>query len=342
MRCCQSDSVQLPVAAPQAAVADSAPHPVAPKTVWQVIRQLPYDATPEQQDSAVQANFPVEPMTWPEDARLGLPGIHMEGGDTELPEIDLWNTPFVNALQWQVTRVPFRDQGMAGDPLPYRLRTDNVVTLALLVGFMLAVWVVSRSMRYLLAQLKDFFYPPGRDGSLTTGTGNELKGQLFLIFQTCVVMGLMFFSYTQEYLPDVFNQASPYKLLALDIGLLMAYYLLKVLLYQFVNWVFFDSRSRMLWMEAFLLTVLAEGLILLPVTLLVVYFEMSMRYAVFIMLGVVAGLKLLLLYKSYQIFFSYKLGGVHLILYFCTLEALPLLVLWRAILFANNYLITIL
>ena len=57
---------------------------------------------------------------------------------------------------------------------------------------------------------------------------------------------------------------------------------------------------------------------------------------------VVLVLKSLLLYKSYQIFFSYKLGGVHLILYFCTLEVIPLLVLWRVILFANNYLVTIL
>lgn len=127
-----------------------------------------------------------------QDAKLGLPGIKMNDGKVSMPEIDLWDTPFVSSVQWKLVRVPFHDQGIAGDPLPYRLRTDNVVTLALLLGFLLAVWVVSRSMRYLFAQLKDFFYPPERDDSLTTGTGNELKGQIFLIFQTCVVMGLMF------------------------------------------------------------------------------------------------------------------------------------------------------
>lgn len=341
MKSSQSDSIQVPVAE-AVEVHEPSSRPAVRKSVWQVIKQLPYDATPEQKDSAVQANFHVEPMTWPKDAKLGLPGIKMNDGKVSMPEIDLWDTPFVSSVQWKLVRVPFHDQGIAGDPLPYRLRTDNVVTLALLLGFLLAVWVVSRSMRYLFAQLKDFFYPPERDDSLTTGTGNELKGQIFLIFQTCVVMGLMFFTYTQEYLTDVFNQVSPYKLLALDIGLLIVYYVLKVLLYQFVNWVFFDSRSRRLWMEAFLLTVLAEGLLLLPVTLLVVYFEMSIRYAILIFMVVVLVLKSLLLYKSYQIFFSYKLGGVHLILYFCTLEVIPLLVLWRVILFANNYLVTIL
>ena len=77
MKSSQSDSIQVPVAE-AVEVHEPSPRPAVRKSVWQVIRQLPYDATPEQKDSAVQANFHVEPMTWPKDAKLGLPGIKSE------------------------------------------------------------------------------------------------------------------------------------------------------------------------------------------------------------------------------------------------------------------------
>lgn len=72
MKSSQSDSIQVPVAE-AVEVHEPSPRPAVRKSVWQVIKQLPYDATPEQKDSAVQANFHVEPMTWPRTPSSACP-----------------------------------------------------------------------------------------------------------------------------------------------------------------------------------------------------------------------------------------------------------------------------
>lgn len=231
--------------------------------------------------------------------------------------------------------------GKAGDPVPYRFRTDNFVTIVLMASFFLVVWVIAHSRRFLTHSVKNFFHERMRENLFAERTDNELRGQLFLIFQTCFVLGILFFDCTQELQVDVFNQVSPYKILGVSTGICCLYYLLKIGVCSFVNRIFFTRDKCERWQEAYLLTVLALGTSLFPVALLVVYFDLSLHALVVLTFTLLAIDKLLLLYKTYRIFFSYTLGWVHLILYFCTLEVTPLLILWRALTYANNYLLTI-
>ena len=231
--------------------------------------------------------------------------------------------------------------GMAGDPVPYRFRTDNFVTIVLMVSFFLVVWVISRSRRFLTHRVKDFFHERQRENLFAERTDNELRGQLFLVFQTCFVLGILFFDCTQELQEEVFNQVSPYKLLGVSTGICLIYYMLKIGVCSFVNSTFFTRDKCERWSEAYMLTVLALGLSLFPVALLVVYFDLSFSHLTMLAFGLLAVDKLLLMYKTYTIFFRYTLGWVHLILYFCTLEITPLLILWRALTYANSFLLTI-
>ena len=134
---------------------------------------------------------------------------------------------------------------------------------------------------------------------------------------------------------------SPYKLLGVSTGICLIYYMLKIGVCSFVNSTFFTRDKCERWSEAYMLTVLALGLSLFPVALLVVYFDLSFSHLTMLAFGLLAVDKLLLMYKTYTIFFRYTLGWVHLILYFCTLEITPLLILWRALTYANSFLLTI-
>lgn len=231
--------------------------------------------------------------------------------------------------------------GIPGDPVPYRFKTDNFVTIILLLVFFLVVWVVSRSRRFLEANLKDFFRTRKRENLFAEHTETELRGQVFLIFQTCFVLGILFFDYTQNYMAEVFNQVSPYKILGTATAVCLVYYLMKLLLYNVVNAVFFDRERNEQWIEAYLLCILGLGLALFPVALLVVYFDLSFRMVVILSLCVLLVVKVLLFYKCLSLFFRSPLGWIHLILYFCTLEITPLLLLWQALAFANRFLLTI-
>jgi hypothetical protein len=84
--------------------------------------------------------------------------------------------------------------------------------------------------------------------------------------------------------------------------------------------------------------VLALGFAILPLTLLVIYFDLDYSTLRILFVCILATVKTLLFYKCFQIFFDYKFGSVHLFLYFCALEILPLLVLWKSLLLASSYL----
>lgn len=241
----------------------------------------------------------------------------------------------------QLTTTTLNLSGKAGDPVPYRFRTDNFVTIVLLLSFFLVVWVISRSRTFLEHNAKDFFHPRQRENLFAERTENELRGQLFLVFQTCFVLAVLFFDCTQELQQEVFNQVSPYKLLGVSTFGFCIYYGLKVGLYNFVNAVFFNREQQSRWSEAYMLTVLALGVSLFPVALLVVYFDLSFTHLIWATAILYVVDKLLLIYKAYHIFFHYTFGWVHLILYFCTLEATPALILWRALTYVNNILLTV-
>ncbi len=232
-------------------------------------------------------------------------------------------------------------RGMAGDPLPYRFKTDNIVTITILTSFFLVVWVIAHSRRYLEGQVRDFFHTRTRGNLFAERTEAELRGQLFLLVQTCFVLGILFFDYTRQWQTEVFNQVSPYKILGVSTALCLAYYLVKIVAYGAVNAVFFSPAQSRQWSETYLVSVLGEGLALLPAALLMVYFDLAYAPLRIVFFCVLALVKLLLLYKCYSIFFRYIGGWLHLFLYFCALEVAPLFVLFRALVYANNYLLTI-
>lgn len=259
--------------------------------------------------------------------------LHMEKSEL-LQELD--------SVTGQTTTLAIvKPTGMAGDPVPYLFRNDNFVTIILLLSFFLVVWVISRSRHYLREQTKSFFHERERENMFSERTQTELRGQIFLIFQTCFVLGILFFDFTQEKQVEAFNQLSPYMILGTSVALCVLYCILKTGLYSFVNSIFFERRACSRFIEVYMVSVLALGLALLPVTLLVVYFDLNFHSLAIVFLCIFVLDKMILLYKSWRIFFSYQWGWVHLFLYFCTLEIAPVFILFRVLVYANSILLTI-
>ena len=71
-----------------------------------------------------------------------------------------------------------------------------------------------------------------------------------------------------------------------------------------------------------------EGALLFPAILFQSYFEASPLNVIIYALFVVILVKIFTFYKCYVIFFRKNGLFLQIILYFCTLEIIPLLVLW--------------
>ena len=249
--------------------------------------------------------------------------------------------PDVRALVGHYETQPWRSSGMAGDPVDYQFRNDDYVTSIILLSFFMMAWVIASSWRFLRRQFKDFFYTRERPNLFAEREDNVLRGRVFLIVQTCFLIALLFFTISRTYLPEVFNSVSPYILLGSATVVSIVYYVGKILLYNIINHTFFSPAKCKLWNDTYLTSVFITGCGLLPIVLLVVFFDVPFTYTALACILLLSVIKMSLLYKCHGIFFNSLLGGVHIFLYLCTLEIIPLGFFAFTLVYVSNRLLSI-
>lgn len=306
---------------------------------YRVLHEFPEDATPEQRDSVVQAVFHVNQSnlsTRPDTLHLPGQGKGKSIRDVDLPqyyrEIYFSKDPMLHP------ELDGGRYGVAGDPVPYTIKGDNTITALLLGSFILALVAFAKSRRFIYRQAKNFFHEPRDLATEFSETTGEARFQLFLVTQTCLLLSIVSFLYTQECVADTFILESQYQLVAIFFGVFIAYFVLKTLLHTLVNSVFFGKRKNARWLRSFLFISSAEGILLFPLVMLQSYFDLRIQNAVIYVAFVIILVKSLSLYKSYVIFFKQKAFFLQIILYFCALEITPLLSLWGILAIIVDYL----
>ena len=307
--------------------------PSAPPTVR--VRRI--DDTPgltmEPADSTLKAQFNGRFSLLPPPRQ---PKKHIE---TQFPvpadsanDAQYWQlfTPDVRKLIADHYHTTKAHQGVSGMPIDYELRNDDVVTSVLLLSFVIMAWVIAASWRFLRTSIKDFFYHRTRANLFIDRADTILRGRFFLVLQTSFLQGLLFFGFVQAMLPEVFEGVS-YLLLSLSTLIILGYYGAKLLLYRCVNHVFFDRESNSAWDNYYLVSILTTGALLLPLTLLVIFFDLAYQEAIIAYILLMAIIKMLLLYKCYRTFFNGAVGYLLIILYFCALEIVPYVLLGGAL-----------
>ena len=293
-------------------------------TPAQVLKWLPDDATPEQQDSAIQANIKPSDITWSQQPdTLHLPGQSKGRSwrDVSLPKY--YRESYFTGKMWFDPDYFGGRPGVAGDPVPYSIASDNVITMLLLGCFVLAMLAFAKSQRFILRQIKGFFRPPVSENmTAITETSGEFRFQFFLVLQSCLLMALVYFFHVQISVTDTFV-IDQYQVIGVYAAIILGYVLAKGAAFWLTGWVFFDRRRNEFWMKSFLFLLAMEGVCLFPIVMLQAYFEMPVQTTLVSTAVVLILFKLLALYKSYIIFFRHSGNSLQIFLYFCTLEAIP-------------------
>lgn len=332
----QADSTIIET--PEADVAQEPLKHTGELTPKQVLSWLPKNATPAQQDSMVRAHIKPCEIHWSEmPDTLHLPG-HQPGKsfrDVSLPQY--YRESFFSKDSLFHPELKGGRLGVAGDPVPYTVAGDDFVTILLLFCFLIACVAFTKSRQFIIRQAKTFFRVPRFGTTVITETSNELRFQLFLGLQTCLLIAIGYFMYSRASISDTFT-IDQYQVISIYAGYAAAYFLLKALLYSITGWVFFDKKKNEQWMKAYLFLVSCEGVLLFPAIMLMTYFGFSIQAAVIYTLIVVGIIKILSFYKCFIIFFRRKGAFLQIILYFCALEVVPLFALWGGLVLISHYL----
>lgn len=302
--------------------------PAKPQTPYQVLQLLPKDATPEQQDSAIQSWFQPGEIHYSEQPdTLHLPG-HDKGHnprDIRIPdytkELFLANDSLTHP---SLAHEPF---GVAGDPVPYRISNDNVITSLLLGSFIITLLAFAFSKSFIVQQITKFFHIPRRE-DIKTPTSNEMMALMYFAFQSCLMWTMIYFFFVKAYVGNTFVFDKEYLFIGLLYLVVFVYTILKFPVYTLVNYVFFFGKNNEQWMHTLLLLSGIGGALLFPAVLFQSYFEAPPINVIIYAALVLVLVKILTFYKCYVIFFRKNGLFLQIFLYFCTLEIIPLLVLW--------------
>ena len=307
-------------------------------TPAEVLKWLPKNATPSQQDSMVQAHIKPSEIHWSNmPDTLHLPG-HTPGKsirDVSLPQY--YRESFFAKDSLFHPELKGGRLGVAGDPVPYTVANDNFITSILLFCFILASIAFAQSRQFIIRQAKTFFRTPRVGTTVITETSNELRFQFFLVLQTCLLVGIGYFVYSRASISDTFT-IDQNLVISIYTGCVAAYFLIKAFLYSVTGWIFFDKKKNEQWLKAFLFLISCEGVLLFPAIMLVTYFGLSLQTAVIYALVVVGLVKLLSFYKSFIILFRRNGSFLQIILYFCALEVVPLFALAGGLVLISHYL----
>jgi hypothetical protein len=304
-------------------------HPTRPQTPYQVLRSLPKDATPAQQDSAIQAWLEPREIRYSEQPdTLHLPGesIPKDLKVVNLPQYYRENF-FSNDTLYHEELSVQNYFGMAGDPVPYSYANDNLVTSLLIIGFLIIAFSFSRMPNFIVGQTKNFIHPSKNSLSLSETSG-EIYMQIALTGLTCIVYALLYYLYATEFVAKTYVTSSEYVLLSIFFGMFVGYYLLRFGLYTIVNNLFFNSSDNKNFLTSLLYISTLEGLLLYPVLALLASMHLPAQNAIWYCIAVLVLVKIMTFYKSFTIFFKQNGFFLQIILYFCALEMIPLITLW--------------
>jgi len=231
--------------------------------------------------------------------------------------------------------VPYQPYGFAASDTPFRLRQDDWSGALLLVCLLLAASLVLRLRKKFRELLRGVFLPvPGRTDEPMVDDPLRYSTRLVAVCLLSLAAAMVTFTYTQHDVGFYPFPETPYILFAAFLGLWLAYFLLKRMLGSFVNWVFFRDEKIFTWQRAYTFIFAAEAVLFLVLALVAVYLPVSPEEVSLMAFSLVVLVKIVQLFKCYQIFFPKMYGGLHLIVYFCTLEIMPLLVLQQVLTYA--------
>lgn len=218
--------------------------------------------------------------------------------------------------------------------IPYLLNNDDWVTGILLVCFLITSYVLSHGRSQLFQSIRKLFSTHEIGHIFHKKTIVDTYCLLLLNLQTSLLVSILLLKVLFE--NDTLTSSIATSLLAYYSIIILLYLFVKRIVYRFVNWIFFDKLKNGLWIDSYFFIISIVGMLLLPVTLLIIYCDFPYYISILLPAILFFLMNLYFIYRCFSIFFNQLHGLCYLFLYFCTFEVLPFLFVWKVVGMVND------
>lgn len=231
--------------------------------------------------------------------------------------------------------VRIEQNGLSGHLMPTTLRRSDDATALCLLAFALFVLIYRLGRSSVHELVGSYFFSQSSGGHEEKWP--ELPLMLFAVM-TALEVSLLFYVYADQHWSLVLLPVGHTLLLGIYALITLFVLSLQQVGYLLTHAIFLLSSQRQRLRICYALTFGLQALLLFVLTLLTIYFDWTPEWVFFGLVFVLLFVKILSIFKAFPVFFSEKYGSLHFFIYFCALEAAPLLLLWSTLVEITNLL----
>lgn len=231
-----------------------------------------------------------------------------------------------SVTSWPMLSVPQGEQPTALPNTPLR---DTGTMIMLVVTLLLVVLSYRTGYKYIEKLAHNIFSVRRRENLFDDNTVNELQILTSLTLFTSVVLGIIGFYALDTMVPALRPQlhSNVWLYTSLLTGIALSFYLLQLLAYNVVGFTFADGVATKLWTDGFKATHSLTGLLLFPITGALMVWPQECKLLLIIAIILYFCCRFAFICKGFRIFYSNLSSLVYFILYLCSVEIVPLVLL---------------
>ena len=216
-------------------------------------------------------------------------------------------------------------RGFTGIPHPSIPQTESWVFIVLLLFFFFVIYTLSQSAGLITDIVKSFFQVKERSSIFSKATVNDSRFRFFFI--TFALGVVSFYLCLLMHKPDAEFSLKEFGLFVL---ITSVFILIKNFIFELIGYVFLNHSAFKMAKDSYFNIFSFLGMALFPLLFLQIYSPdkfQGVSQIIALIVSISAGL--LIIFKLFQIFFHKILASFYILLYLCTLEILPLIVLFN-------------
>lgn len=207
---------------------------------------------------------------------------------------------------------------------------DTGAMAVLLASLFFLVVSYRNGYKYIENLFHNMFSVRRRESLFEDYTVKETQILSALIGLTCTTEAIMMYQGISLLHPQLRGalQGGASLHIVLFVGIAVAFYLLQLMGYHLLGYVFSDKESTKVWIDGFKASQSLLGLLLFPVVALSLAVSESVKISLILAVILYFCMRFAFICKGFRIFYSNLLSLVYFILYLCSVEIVPLAVIY--------------
>lgn len=261
------------------------------------------------------------------DSALAAPALTYTEAETLVVEVAPDPEPWLSGIEGEERAVP--------------IGSDSGI-LSLVTGLLLMMMLIIHRCRKLFGALwQELLGMRSRANAFDDRTSGESSALILMSVQWSVCAGILLYCALAldgaSLLAGLFGVEplslrpgfSPFVDTVLLIGLALAYYAAQLATYWTLGYVFADPAGRRLYVQGFTASQSLLGFALLIPALVAIFYQSSAAAMVAVAAGLYVLARIIFIIKGFRIFYRNFGSLLYFILYLCTVEILPLILVYR-------------